>query len=151
MEEMSDWYKNAVLDDECTPTTHCVDCDIDGICDPCDTVNGIYSGSNTIAALGDAPVGATGVFGHSSTCDGPCMELTANQMLHMDPQTQLGYCIPCKDSDEFDPEIRARIEKFEADGYPDEAINPHPVPRDQKTEHYNPKCVVPASFYIPGE
>lgn len=126
MEGMSNWYKDAILADTCTPETHCVDCEIDGLCEPCDTVEGVYAGSNTLAGLGGSPVGTGGVFDHSSTCDGPCMELTANQLLHMDPQTQLGYCDSCMYDDAFDPDILKRIEEFEAAGSPDSMINSNP-------------------------
>lgn len=125
MEEISTWYKNTILTDACTPETHCIDCEPDGLCEPCDTVEGVYAGSNTLAGLGGSPIGTSGVFGYASTCDGPCMELTATQSLSMDPQTQLGYCDSCLD--ELNPEIRERIESFIEAGEPDELINPDPL------------------------
>lgn len=111
MKELSEYYKNTSLGEICTPQTYCIDCDVDGLCDPCDTVEGVYAGSNTLAGLGCAPVGTSGVFAHSGTCDGPCMELVSYQLQHMDPHTQLGYCDECMEL--IDPEIRERIEKFE--------------------------------------
>lgn len=125
LEEVSKWYKNTTLGSKCTKETHCVDCDLDGLCEPCDTVEGVYAGSNTLAGLGGSPVGASGVFAHASTCDGPCMELTSNQLLNMDPQTQLAYCDGCLE--DVNPEIRKRIEEFEKAGYPDSMINSNPL------------------------
>jgi hypothetical protein len=125
MEDVTAWYKKAKLADACTIETHCIDCDPDGICDICDTVEGVYAGSNTLAGLGNTPLGLNGVFAYAGTCDGPCMELTENQALSMDPHTQLGYCDSCLA--EIDPEIRQRIEAFIEAGEPEEMINCDPL------------------------
>jgi hypothetical protein len=46
---------------------------------------------------------------YASTCD-YCGELTSHTLMRMDPETQLGYCHDCVDSNELSPEIRERLE-----------------------------------------
>lgn len=110
MEQLSDYKKTTWLGEECSISlgSHCNDCDEYGFCDSCGTFEG-----RDMEAISD----------YASTCDG-CMDHTSHQEMGMDPQTQLGYCHTCLTK--IDPEIRKRIEEFEAAGSPDSMINSNP-------------------------
>ena len=134
MEQLSDYKKTTWLGDECSISlgSHCEDCDEYGFCDSCNS----FEGRNMEA-----------IFDYASTCDG-CMVLTHYQGMSMDPQTQLRYCDECLEK--ITPVIRERIEQFEKDDCPDEAINPDPIPKDPDVVHYQPTIPVLASSLIPG-
>lgn len=77
---MNKWYSLTVLDDECCYNTHCKDCEPNGNCDVCETIDGRY-----MEAVND----------YASTCD-VCCELTHHDLFaYIDPVTQLGCCESC--------------------------------------------------------
>lgn len=80
--EKSVWFKNTELGSECFQETHCSDCNPNGVCDTCDTIDGRYTES-----LSD----------YASTCD-ECGNLTPHESMVVDPETQLGYCERCFNS-----------------------------------------------------
>ncbi len=88
------WYQDTKLGDGCDDEHHCPDCEPNGNCDICDTVEGRWIGA---------------VCEYASTCDGDCHELTHHGYLVMDPLTQLGYCRDCIPL--LPTEIRNRLEK----------------------------------------
>jgi hypothetical protein len=90
-QEISDWYKETKLGDGCGFDTHCENCDPNGDCDNCFTIDG-----RNVEA----------VCGYASTCDG-CGELTSHEQMQMDPETQLGYCEECVPK--LPAEIRNRL------------------------------------------
>ncbi len=73
------WFKRTHLGEWCTSDTHCKNCERNGNCDPCNTIDG-----RCIENVSD----------YASTCDW-CGELTHHDNLAMDPVTQLGYCGEC--------------------------------------------------------
>jgi hypothetical protein len=77
---MSSWYTRTKLGEVCDNDTHCVQCESDGVCFRCDSVDGRFEGV---------------VSEYASTCDGPCSEQTHHDLLTSDPETQLGYCEAC--------------------------------------------------------
>lgn len=81
-DEVSYWYERAELCDyrKCTADYRCSECQPDGICDACDTIDGRW-----VQAVSD----------YASTCDG-CAELTMHEEMEMDEETQLGYCQECQ-------------------------------------------------------
>ena len=99
MPKVSGWFRKTKLGEECTWETHCKNCRPNGDCDSCDTIDGRY-----MPAVND----------YASTCDGPCMELTMHERMHMDPVTQLGYCDKCFET--LPRRIKARIMKYESSG-----------------------------------
>jgi hypothetical protein len=74
------WYEETTLGDECNDETHCANCEPNGNCENCETIDG-----RVMEVVNE----------HASTCDGPCHELTSHELLSMDPVTQLGYCSDC--------------------------------------------------------
>jgi hypothetical protein len=84
------WYKNTNLGDECSPDTHCANCELNGNCEACSTIDGQFTDE---------------VFTHASTCDG-CHELTDNAEMLMDGD-QLGYCPKCVSK--MSPEEQSRL------------------------------------------
>jgi hypothetical protein len=80
-EEISTWFKETKLGEMCSSETHCKDCEPNGDCDPCNTIDGRFMDV---------------VNEYASTCDN-CGELTSHDILCADPETQLGYCPDCID------------------------------------------------------
>jgi hypothetical protein len=87
------WFDQAELGEECVGDTRCPDCEPNGNCDSCDTIDGRF-----MEAVNE----------YASTCDW-CAELTMHVMMRMDPETQLGYCEECVPK--LPAEIRNRLEK----------------------------------------
>jgi predicted sulfurtransferase len=77
--EISSWYEKTKLGESCDFHTHCPDCETNGNCEHCDTMDG-----RCIEAVNE----------YASTCDG-CGEQTSHVEMLMDTQTQLGYCPKC--------------------------------------------------------
>lgn len=73
------WYGSTSLGEDCGSDIHCEACRRDGDCDACDTING-----RRMDIIGE----------YAQTCDG-CDELTENDGLTMDHDTQLSYCRKC--------------------------------------------------------
>jgi len=74
------WYLATLLGEQCGPDTHCEDCQPDGVCDACDTIDGLW-----FEAVAE----------HAQTCDG-CGDLTMNEDLAVEHSTHLAYCHTCK-------------------------------------------------------
>lgn len=74
-----DWYQRTKLGKYCGYDTHCSECDSNGSCDICDTIDGRW-----IEAVNE----------YASTCDW-CGEMCMHSMQHFDPITELGYCDTC--------------------------------------------------------
>ena len=92
--EISDWYANTELGEDCQPSdTHCAQCEPNGNCDFCNTIDVRW-----IEAVSD----------YASTCDGPCMQLTLHESMARDPVTGLAYCEKCKK--DLPKEIKNRLE-----------------------------------------
>lgn len=91
---ISPWYVAAVLDRSrfpgCSAYECCEDCDPNGSCDQCDTVDGRW-----IEAVCE----------YASTCD-YCGELTAHVQMSMNPETQQGFCDEC-----FNKAVRVKLIK----------------------------------------
>lgn len=90
-EEISEWYSNTKLGEDCDFEAHCKDCKPNGDCDFCFTIDGRW-----ISAVSE----------YASTCD-RCAELTGHIEMRMDPETQLGYCRECVPK--LPSEIRNRL------------------------------------------
>lgn len=86
------WYESTALGAECDSETHCSECELDGWCDTCDTICGRY---------------IPAVMEYVATCD-RCLEPTHEDLLRMDPDTQLCYCVGCRA--ELSLEMLARME-----------------------------------------
>lgn len=73
------WFESTMLGENCCFCEHCEDCEPNGVCHACNTVDGRFMDVvNTYA----------------STCDG-CSEMTDHHLLIEDKKTQLGYCWSC--------------------------------------------------------
>lgn len=96
MPKVSGWYRTTKIAEDCNSETHCKNCKSNGDCDSCHTIDGRWISE---------------VCEYASTCDGPCMELTMHERMHMDPETQLGYCDECLEK--LPRRIRARIIAYE--------------------------------------
>ena len=89
---ISSWYQKTKLGEACGFDTHCLDCQPNGDCESCFSIDG-----RDVSLVSD----------YASTCDGDCQELTHHEHLTMDPETQLGYCYKC--IPKLPPEIRKRL------------------------------------------
>ena len=95
---VSDWYVNARLGERCGLDTRCPSAEPSGGCHNCNTVDGRFMDV---------------VNEYASTCDGQCAEQFSHDDLHMDPETQLGYCAACLLK--MPPEVQARVAQYEAE------------------------------------
>lgn len=91
---LDDWYLTTKLGEYCEDDQHCIQCEPNGNCDACGTINGRY-----MEVVNE----------YASTCDW-CGELTSHEEMVMDPLTQLGYCIQCVNNGEMPAEILKRLE-----------------------------------------
>ena len=79
MSQPDDWFQDANPGEFCDHATRCPDCQPDGICQRCDTVEG-----RNMEAVNE----------YASTCDG-CGELTHHEELQEIGDTELGLCPDC--------------------------------------------------------
>ena len=77
--ESSFWFDNAQLGDSCGYQTRCEECEPNGNCERCESIDGRW---------------IEVVCEYASTCDG-CGELTMHELMKMDMDTELGYCDLC--------------------------------------------------------
>ena len=79
MDTQKTWYESTTLGDCCCDNTHCEDCEENGNCDRCDTIDGRW-----VEAVSE----------YASSCDG-CGELTHHCQFYNVSETGLGVCRLC--------------------------------------------------------
>jgi len=97
---VNEWYRRTRLGEACHSTEHCRDCEPNGCCDACDTVDGRWTEA---------------VFQYASTCDW-CGDLCSNSSQTLDKMTHLGYCPDCVDK--LPDEVKARLQGEDEELWP---------------------------------